>query len=40
MSVAHKVYRSPMRYGAMRIESAGRPDLTEHSRVLVFRATP
>lgn len=33
MSVAHKVYRSPMRYGAMRIESASRPDLSEHSKV-------
>ena len=26
MSIAHKVYRSPMRYGAMRTESADRPD--------------
>ena len=31
MSVAHKVYRSPMRYGAMRAESSSRPDLSKHS---------
>ena len=31
MSVSHKVYRSPIRYAAMRVESGGRSDLASQS---------